>query len=114
MVTFLLQTAVYAARPTVSYQALQLGASGQTLGVIVASYAVLPLIVAIPIGWWIDKWGEWPFLFAGAALISLVILGLSWAGGVAVLAGGLALLGLGHLLVAVSVQTTQSRYSPSP
>lgn len=104
-VSFLLQMAVYATRPTVSYRALQLGADGHTLGLVVAAFAVLSLLLAVPVGSWIDRWGHRPFLFAGTALVSLVTLALPQVDDLVVLAVCLALVGLGHLLVTVSAQT---------
>ncbi|MGH8869923.1 MAG: MFS transporter [Actinomycetes bacterium] len=104
-VSFLVQLAVYATRPTVSYRALQLGADGHTLGVVVAAYAVLSLVLAIPVGTWIDRWGHRPFLFVGVASVFLVTLALPRVDSLVVLATSLALVGLGHLLVTVSAQT---------
>ena len=70
LVTVLMQTAVYAVRPMVSYKAIAVRAGSFDLGVIAAAFAVLPLLVAVPIGRWVDRWAEPRFIVIGAAVIS--------------------------------------------
>lgn len=105
LVTLLLQTAVYALRPMVSYKAISVGANLFELGVIASSFAVLSLLVAVSIGRWVDRWGEPRFLIAGSAVISAVCLSLIWIESVWALAVSQALLGLGHILSVVATQT---------
>lgn len=67
-VTFFFQTAVYAVRPMVSYRAISIGAGTFELGLITAAFAALSLILAVPLGRWIDRWGEPGFIVSGALL----------------------------------------------
>ncbi|HEX2159282.1 MAG TPA: MFS transporter, partial [Actinomycetes bacterium] len=46
----LTQAATFLARPVTSYRALALGADERVIGLITASFAVLPLVVAVPLG----------------------------------------------------------------
>lgn len=104
LVSVLLQTAVYAIRPMVSYQALDLGAGEFELGVIASAYAVLSLLLAVPIGRWVDRWGEPRFVVVGSAIITLVALWLVWADSVVALAASQAALGMGHIMTVVGAQ----------
>jgi len=53
-----LQLITYAARPTASYRALDIGVSASWLGLLSASFALLPLALAVPADRWTDRWGE--------------------------------------------------------
>ena len=105
LVTFLIQLAIYAIRPMASYRAISLGAGPLDLGIIASSFAVLSLLVAVPIGRWVDRWGEPRFVTAGAGIISLVSLTLLGIGSVPALALSQAVLGLGHIMSVVGTQT---------
>jgi hypothetical protein len=51
LVTLVLtQAATFLARPVTSYRALALGADERVIGLITASFAVIPLVVAVPLG----------------------------------------------------------------
>jgi MFS family permease len=104
LVSVLLQTAVYAIRPMVSYQALDLGAGEFELGAIASAYAVLSLVLAVPIGRWVDRWGEPRFVVVGSAVITLVALWLVWADSILALAASQAALGMGHIMTVVGAQ----------
>ena len=104
LVTVLLQTAVYAVRPMVSYQALALGADNAQLGVIAAAYASLSLLVAVPVGRWVDRWGEPRFVIVGGAVIAGVSLWLVFIDSLLALAVSQAALGFGHIAVVVGSQ----------
>ena len=89
----------------VSYQALAVGAGPVELGIITSSFALLSLVLAVPIGRWVDRWGEPRFVVIGTALISLVALSLVWIDSIPALAASQAALGLGHILNVVATQT---------
>ena len=95
---------VSAIRPTVTYRALVLGASEWQIGLIAASFALLSLLFAIPIGRMVDRWGETRFVIAGTALMVAVSASLVFADNLVLLAIAQAALGMGHVLVAVSIQ----------
>lgn len=92
-------------RPTMSYRAIELDVPGGWLGVIASSFAVVPLILAVPIGQIADRYGEHRVARAGSGLFILcagcfTFLGQSVPG---VVLGGV-LLGAGHLGCVVGQQ----------
>jgi MFS family permease len=105
LVTVLVQTAVFAIRPMVSYKAIAVGAGSFDLGVIAAAFAVIPLLVAVQIGRWVDRWAEPRFIVVGAAVIAASCLSLLWIDSIWALAASQAALGLGHIMTVVGTQT---------
>ena len=57
-----IQASTYLARPMISYKLLGLHASSFTVGAFGALYALFPLILAIPLGRWINQFGEGRFI----------------------------------------------------
>jgi MFS family permease len=104
VITVLLQTAVYAVRSMVSYQALALGADNAQLGIVAAAYASLSLLVAVPVGRWVDRWGEPRFVLMGGAVIGGVSLWLVFIDSLVALAVSQAALGFGHIAAVVGSQ----------
>jgi MFS family permease len=104
-ITLVLQVAVYALRPMVSYEAISFGASNFELGIIASAFALLSLPLAVSIGRWIDRWGAAWFVIAGAAMISAVSLLLLFIDDIWVLVASQAILGLGHILSVIGSQT---------
>ncbi len=105
VIAFGMQFVVYAIRPLLSYQALALGAGTTALGIITASFSVLSLVAAVPLGRWIDQWGEVLFLIAGAALLTAVALALLAPPHLVTLTLCSAALGVGHLSTLTALQT---------
>lgn len=103
-VTFLMQVAVNAVRPTVSYRALALGADAGELGMIAAGFALLSLAFAIPIGRMIDRRGEMPFIVLGLFLVTVVAFVLVGVSTIWALFVTQAVLGLGQILTTVGMQ----------
>ncbi|MGH3812396.1 MAG: MFS transporter [Pseudonocardiaceae bacterium] len=103
-VTFLMQVAVNAVRPTVSYRALALGADNVQLGLIAAGFALLSLVFAIPIGRMIDRRGEMPFVILGVLLVSAVAFVLVGVSAIWALFVSQAVLGLGQVLTTLGMQ----------
>lgn len=103
-VLFLVQLSVSAVRPTVSYRALDLGADAVQLGFIAAGFAILSLVVAIPVGRLIDRRGEMPFIVAGLVLVGAVAFALVLVDAVWALVVTQSVLGLGHVLTTLGMQ----------
>lgn len=103
--TLVLQTAVYALRPMVSYQAIAFGANNWELGVVAAAYATLSLVVAVPIGRWVDRWGEPIFIVVGAVTTTGVALALLMIDSLVALILSQAALGFGHIAAVVGSQS---------
>ena len=104
--TLLFQAVTFLLRPTAAYRAIELGVPPALLGLLVASFALVPLLLALPAGDLSDRYGEAAVMLvgtvvmAGAALL-LVVNDNSFA----VLMLGMVLLGTGHLLCAVGQQS---------
>lgn len=109
--TVLVQAAVFAGRPMTSYRALDLGASTLEVGVVVAAFAVLPLILAVPAGRGVDGDRAVVLLRTGAACSLAGALTMAMAGSLITLAVGNMVAGIGLLLSAVSVQGLIARRS---
>jgi MFS family permease len=104
------QTAVYIARPMTSYRLLGIGAGAREIGLVTAAFALLPLFLAIPLGRAADR-RRAPFVTIGCATQVVACVLLAWARTPLSLAGASALLGLGHLGVALGVQEVIARDS---
>ncbi len=113
LIMFLVQAAVYAIRPIVSYEALILGATPFQIGLITSSFALLSLLVAVPAGRWIDRFGEVLFIRLGTVLVTLTALLIAFIDSIPALAVSQALLGLGQVLTVVSLQAVVASWSTS-
>lgn len=105
------QAAVYVARPTTSYRLLALGAGSREVGLVAAAFAVVPLFVAIPLGRFSDRRTGLPMLLGGCAIQSVACVLLGIAGSAGAVAAASALLGIGHLGLALGVQEVIARES---
>jgi MFS family permease len=105
------QAAVYVARPTTSYRLLSLGYDTRDVGLVAAAYALLPLVVAIPLGRFSDRRHAGSLIGAGCALEVASCAALAFARTPLELAAASTLLGLGHLAVALGVQDVIARES---
>ncbi len=103
--TALIQVITFVLRPTTSYQALELNVPTEWLGAMGASFALVPLLVAVPSGHATDRFGERRVMVVGslvtvaAGAFLLVLGGTVWG-----LLGGSVLLGVGHLCSVVGQQ----------
>lgn len=104
--TVLLQAVTFIVRPTISYRALEVGVSPQWLGVIAASFTVVPLGLAVVAGRVTDRHGERLVLWVGAGLTAVAALVLVLAApSVGVLVVSSMLLGSGQLLSMIGEQS---------
>lgn len=101
----IIQTIVYAMRPTLSYAALDAGASPALLGVISAAFALPGLLLALPVGHANDRFGErWLLVGGAAAIVAATVVATLAVSSVALIIGATALLGLGHLVSLIGQQ----------
>ncbi|WP_347108573.1 MFS transporter [Paenarthrobacter sp. S56] len=101
----LIQAVTFLVRPAATYRALELDVPPFALGVLAASYAVFPLLLALPIGNLVDRLGERRLMAAGSAVVLLCsAFLLFWGTSVAALIAGTALLGAGQLACVVGQQ----------
>lgn len=105
MHTVLVQALTFVMRPTATYQALDLDVPAAYLGVLGASFAVVPLLLAAPSGQLVDRLGERLMLIAGPVLLTVAAAGFVTLGDtVAGLIVATMLLGTGHLCAVVGQQ----------
>jgi MFS family permease len=101
----LTQVITFVLRPTSAYRALELDVPISWLGALTASFAVVPLVLAVPSGQATDRFGERRVMLVGAVLMALS--GAVFAterGGAAGLVLGSVVLGTGHLFSVVGQQ----------
>ena len=108
-----IQGGIYVVRPIVTYKSIELGADATLIGVIGAAWAVAPLILAIPIGRFVDKGKDGLALFAGASTLLLVSIAMPFINNVPLIMLAMTVIGLGHLLVMVGGQTMIANRSGS-
>ena len=102
---------MYVARPATSYRVLGMGEGADVVGIVAASFALVPLFVAIPLGRFADRRPRFPTLPLGCVLQAAACGVLAVAQGTQLLVLGTALLGLGPLGVALSVPEIVARES---
>jgi MFS family permease len=101
----LTQVITFVLRPTSAYRAIELDVPAAWLGVLTASFAVVPLVLALPSGQVTDRFGERRIMLVGAVLMTaagavFLVPGLGAAG----LVAGSVVLGTGHLCSVVGEQ----------
>jgi MFS family permease len=101
----LIQAVTFLVRPAATYRALELDVPGFALGLLAASYAVFPLLLAVPTGGLVDRLGERRLMAIGSAVVlACSTFLLFWGSSIAALVIGTALLGAGQLACVVGQQ----------
>lgn len=101
----LIQVVTFVLRPTSAYRAIELDVPAAWLGALTASFAVVPLLLAVPSGQATDRFGERRVMLVGSGLVLLSgAVFLTERGGAAGLVLGSVVLGTGHLLSVVGQQ----------
>jgi MFS family permease len=101
-----LQLAAYIVRPAAAYRALELGVEPAFLGLIAASFALIPLFIAVLVGRATDAGHQRPVLLGGAVLMAGAGVGLVfWSSSLGLLLLWNVVLGLGHLMGVVGQQS---------
>ena len=102
---FALQVAITMARPVSTYRLLVLDAGGGTLGLVAASFALPPMALGVVFGRSTERHHPGLMLSGGLAVTSLAALVLVLSNNVAAVAGGMIMLGIGHLAGTVGGQS---------
>lgn len=102
----LTQAVTFVLRPATSYRALELDVPASWLGVLSGSFALVPLVLALPAGYVVDRVGERRVVIAGGLLMcGAAAVFLAVGGSVAGLVAGSVVLGTGHLCAVVGQQS---------
>ncbi|MBA2474538.1 MAG: MFS transporter, partial [Actinobacteria bacterium] len=104
------QAAVYLVRPTTSYRLLAYGEGAREVGLVAAAFALLPIFLAIPLGRLSDRRAA-PLLGIGCAVQTVGCLLLATATTTPAIAATSAVIGLGHLALALGAQDVVARES---
>ncbi|MDG4828744.1 MFS transporter [Solwaraspora sp. WMMD1047] len=94
-----------AVRPMASYRAIELQADNTAIGLLAASFSVLPLLLAYTVGRRADRFGPARLIVAGTVIFAVAGVLAALAGNLPVLLAASALLGLGHLVCIVGQQS---------
>lgn len=105
------QAAVYMVRPLTSYRLLAYGEGAREVGLVAASFALLPIFLAIPLGRFSDRRTGAPLLFVGCLVQTVGCLLLAASPTTVTIAASSAVVGLGHLALALGTQDVIARES---
>ena len=105
------QTAVYLVRPTTSYRLLALGHGATAVGVVAASFALVPLFLAIPLGRRADRRHGAQLVSFGCGVEVAGCALLAFARSPLALGAASAVVGVGHLALALGAQAVIARDS---
>ena len=101
----LIQAVTFLVRPAATYRALELDVPGFALGLLAASYAVFPLLLAVPTGGLVDRLGERRLMAIGSGVVlACSAFLLFWGSSITALVIGTAFLGAGQLACVVGQQ----------
>jgi MFS family permease len=103
--SLLIQAGIYVVRPIITYKSVELGADAALVGLIGATFALAPLILAIQIGRFVDKGRAGLALLLGSIILVLTTFALLFINSITLLMLAMPSLGMGHLLIMVGGQT---------
>ncbi|MDQ0662165.1 MFS family permease [Arthrobacter ulcerisalmonis] len=105
----LIQAVTFLVRPAATYRALELDVPDFALGLLAASYAVFPLLLAVPTGGLVDRLGERRLMAIGSAVVLACSAFLFlWGSSIVALVIGTAMLGAGQLACVVGQQAVMA------
>ena len=107
---FLEQTCVSVVRVTISYRAIELGLSVVWLGVITAVFAILPMVMAVTVGRFVDRGNDARTAWIGGGLQFVACAGFAVSQSLPVLLVFTAVLGISHLMLVISQQVLCTRH----
>jgi predicted MFS family arabinose efflux permease len=111
---FVEQAVITIARVATTYRAVELDLSVVWLGVITAVYAVLPIVIGVPIGRFIDRGYDAVTTWMGGGLLIVGCAGFVLFPNLAGILVATAIIGTAHLLFVVSQQIQCTRCGSGP
>ena len=112
VVAVLCVTSIHASRPTVTYRALELGASTFDIGLIQAAFSILPTLLAVVIGRWVDRTGEGAWMAVAMAFMTIGGVIGTWSDSLLGLGLSQLVMGMGQILFLVAGQSMVANYGP--
>ncbi len=108
----LVLTGLHAARPMVTYRALDLGAGPFEIGLVQSAFSLLPVFTAVALGRWIDRIGEGRFLLTAVSMMAVASLMLAFAPTLVAIAVAQVIFGFGQVINVVAGQTMIANRAP--
>jgi MFS family permease len=105
-------TALNATRPIVTYQAIALGASTVQIGLVHGAFSVLPVLLAVAAGRFVDRGGASRYLVLALTIYALGTAGAGLATSLVVLALAQGFAGAGHIFNLVASQAMIANRGP--
>ncbi len=100
----LVLTGLHAARPMVTYRAIDLGAGPFEIGLVQSAFSLLPVFTAVALGRWIDRLGEGRFLLSAVTMMAVASFLLAFAPTLVAIAAAQMLFGFGQVVNVVAGQ----------
>ena len=106
------QATIHLVRPVTTYKLIELDAGAETIGVVASLYGLLPLVVAMPLGRYVQRSRRLKLVLAlGSLLVVLGAAGVSAGRDVVALGAATTTMGLGHLVFAIAGQAMIARFA---
>ncbi len=102
--TLLVQLVTATVRVTTSYRAVELNLSIVWLGLIAATFAICPILIAVRVGRQIDRGYDAQTTWLGAAIFAVACAGFTFADSPLALLAASAVMGTGHIMLMASQQ----------
>ena len=102
--TMLVQLVTAMVRVTTSYRAVELNLSIVWLGLIAATFAICPILIAVRVGRQIDRGYDAQTTWLGAAIFAIACAGFAFASSPVALLVASAIMGTGHIMLMASQQ----------
>src|SRR3954466_6529103 len=102
--TMLVQLVTAMVRVTTSYRAVELNLSIVWLGLIAATFAICPILIAVRVGRRIDRGYDAQTTWLGAAIFTIACAGFALASSPVALLVASAVMGTGHIMLMASQQ----------
>jgi MFS family permease len=102
--TLLVQLVTATVRVTTSYRAVELNLSIVWLGLIAATFAICPILIAVRVGRQIDRGYDAQTTWLGATIFAIACAGFAFANSPLALLAASAVMGTGHIMLMASQQ----------
>jgi hypothetical protein len=102
--TLLVQMVTSLIRVTISYRAVELNLSIVWLGLIAATFAIFPILIAVRVGRFIDRGNDALTCWVGSTIFLVAVSGFAlWSSSIGLLVFS-TIMGIGHIMLMASQQ----------